>query len=292
MSRSFVPRRSVLRGALGAGALAAAAGPLAACAPGSSGSEPRKLTGTPSASAKGEITIWNRSGDLFKVFDAAIDAFRKAYPDIKVNHQAVDIDAKLANTLISGTDLPDGSFWDDAKIGGQAEHLYDLTDLIAPYRDKTSAYKLSVNTVGGRIYGVPWDLDPGLLWYREDLLEDAGVDPAGLKTYDDLLAAARSLREKNPKARPLHMEKDPFLGQLWLEMLAGQQGTSLADADGQVRLDSRSTATSSTGYATPSTTTWSPTPSTSSRPTSPPWRTVSRHWSPGRCGGPSPRSNC
>ncbi|CAM5707773.1 hypothetical protein SVIOM342S_09983 [Streptomyces violaceorubidus] len=57
------------------------------------------------------------------------------------------------------------------------EHLYDLTDLIAPYRDKTSAYKLSVNTVDGRIYGVPWDLDPGLLWYREDLLEDAGVDP-------------------------------------------------------------------------------------------------------------------
>lgn len=209
MSRSFVPRRSVLRGALGAGALAAAAGPLAACAPGSSGSEPRKLAGTPSASAKGEITIWSRSGDLFKVFDAAIDAFRKAYPDIKVNHQAVDIDAKLANTLISGADLPDGSFWDDAKIGGQAEHLYDLTDLIAPYRDKTSAYKLSVNTVDGRIYGVPWDLDPGLLWYREDLLEDAGVDPAGLKTYDDLLAAARALREKNPKARPLHMEKDP-----------------------------------------------------------------------------------
>ncbi|CAM5707747.1 hypothetical protein SVIOM342S_09982 [Streptomyces violaceorubidus] len=34
------------------------------------------------------------------------------------------------------------------------------------------------------------------------------------------------------------MEKDPFLGQLWLEMLAGQQDR-LADADGQVRLDSK-----------------------------------------------------
>lgn len=240
MPRPTVDRRRVLRGALGAGAAAVAAGPLAACAPGSSGSsEPRRLSATPSASARGEITIWNRSGDLFKVFDAAIAAFRKAYPDVKVNHQAVDIDAKLANTLITGTDLPDGSFWDDAKIGSQAEHLYDLTDLIAPYRARTSAYKLSVNTVDGRIYGVPWDLDPGLLWYREDLLEDAGVDPAGLRTYDDLLTAARALKEKNPAARPLHMEKDPFLGQLWLEMLAGQQGTSLADAQGRVRLDSR-----------------------------------------------------
>ncbi|GAA2873775.1 ABC transporter substrate-binding protein [Streptomyces mexicanus] len=237
MPSPSVPRRSVLRGALGAGALVAA-GPLAGCAPGTTGSRPRKLSGTPSASAKGEITIWNRSGDLFKVFDKAIDAFRKAHPNVTVHHLAVDIDSKLANTLITGTDLPDGSFWDDAKIGSQAEHLYDLTDLIAPYRTQTSAYKLSVNTVDGRIYGVPWDLDPGLLWYREDLLEDAGVDPAGLKTYDDLLAAARSLKEKNPAARPIHMEKDPFLGQLWLEMLANQQGTSLADAQGKVRLDS------------------------------------------------------
>ncbi|MBW8086495.1 extracellular solute-binding protein [Streptomyces hygroscopicus subsp. hygroscopicus] len=239
MSRPSVPRRSVLRGALGAGALAVGAGPLAACAPGSTGGEPRKLTATSSASAKGEITIWSRSGDLYKVFDAAIDTFRRAHPHVTVHHQAVDIDAKLANTLITGADLPDGSFWDDAKIGGQAEHLYDLTDLIAPYRKDTSPYKLSVNTVDGRIYGVPWDLDPGLLWYREDLLEDAGVDPAGLATYDDLLDAARALKEKNPKAGPIHLEKDPFLGQLWLEMLANQQGTSLADAKGALRLDSK-----------------------------------------------------
>ncbi len=137
MSRPSVPRRSVLRGAVGFGA-AAGLGSLTACAPGATRSEPRKLTGTPSASVKGEVTIWNRSGDLFKVFDAAIDEFRKAHPNVKVNHQAVDIDAKLANTLITGADLPDGSFWDDAKIGGQAEHLYDLTDLIEPYRKDTS----------------------------------------------------------------------------------------------------------------------------------------------------------
>ncbi|GAA3117067.1 sugar ABC transporter substrate-binding protein [Nonomuraea salmonea] len=208
--------------------------------PGGTGAEPSKLTKpTATASAaKGEITIWNRSGDLFKVFDAAIGEFRKAYPNVKVNHQAVDIDAKLANTLISGTDVPDGSFWDDAKIGGQAEHLFDLTDLIAPYKDQTSAYKLSVNTVDGKIYGVPWDLDPGLLWYREDILEDAGVDPAGLATYDDLLAAARTVKEKDPKTKPIHLEKTPFLSQLWLEMLANQQGTSLTDAQGKLRLDS------------------------------------------------------
>ncbi len=239
MSTPPIARRGFLKGALGVGALAAT-GSLAACAPGGTGAAPSKLA-APSASAssvKGEITIWNRSGDLFKVFDAAIGKFRAAYPGVTVNHQAVDIDAKLANTLISGTGVPDGSFWDDAKIGGQAEHLFDLTDLIAPYRDRTAPYKLSVNTVGGKIYGVPWDLDPGLLWYREDILEDAGVDPAGLATYDDLVTAARTVKEKDPTTKPIHLDKDPFLGQLWLEMLANQQGTSLTDAQGKLRLDS------------------------------------------------------
>jgi lactose/L-arabinose transport system substrate-binding protein len=239
MSTPPIARRGFLKGALGVGALAAT-GSLAACAPGGTGAAPSKLA-RPSASAssvKGEITIWNRSGDLFKVFDAAIGKFRAAYPGVTVNHQAVDIDAKLANTLISGTGVPDGSFWDDAKIGGQAEHLFDLTDLIAPYRDRTAPYKLSVNTVDGKIYGVPWDLDPGLLWYREDILEDAGVDPAGLATYDDLVTAARTIKEKDPTTKPIHLDKDPFLGQLWLEMLANQQGTSLTDAQGKLRLDS------------------------------------------------------
>ncbi|WP_182903512.1 ABC transporter substrate-binding protein [Microbispora sp. H10830] len=241
MTPSPMDRRGFLKGALGVGALAAAGGALTACAPGTGGAAAPSRLAKPSASAtaaKGEITVWNRSGDLFKVFDAAIGRFREAYPGVKVNHMAVDIDAKLANTLISGTDVPDGSFWDDAKIGGQAEHLYDLSDLITPYRDQIAPYKLSVNTVAGKIYGVPWDLDPGLLWYREDILQEAGVDPAGLATYDDLLTAARTVRDKFPKTKPIHLDKSPFLGQLWLEMLANQQGTSLTDAQGKLRLDS------------------------------------------------------
>ncbi|WP_033337822.1 extracellular solute-binding protein [Catenuloplanes japonicus] len=234
---SALTRRSLLRGAAGAGALAAAGGALAACG-GTDNSSPTALTASDSGPLSGSITIWSRSGDLFKVFDAAIAKFRAANPGVTVDHQAVDIDAKLANTLISGAGVPDGSFWDDAKIAGQAEHLYDLSALIAPYRDQIAPQKLSVNTVDGKVFGVPWDLNPGLLYYRADLLEQAGVDPAGLATYDDLLTASRALRERNAQAKPIHLDADPFLGQLWLEMLANQQGTSLSDDKGALRLDS------------------------------------------------------
>ncbi|GAA5160890.1 MULTISPECIES: ABC transporter substrate-binding protein [Amycolatopsis] len=189
-------------------------------------------------SPKGEITIWDRSGDLFKVFDAAIKKFTEKYPGVTVHHEAVDIDSKLQNTLITGTDVPDGVFLDDAKVGGYVDHLWNLKDVLAPYVKDIAKQKVGVNTVNGGIYGVPFDLDPGLLFYNAKALSAAGIDPNGIKTYDDLLAAARKYQQYKPGAKPIHLEQDSFNSQLQLEMFASQFGTSLAGADGALRLNS------------------------------------------------------
>ncbi|WP_291054379.1 extracellular solute-binding protein [Herbiconiux sp.] len=189
-------------------------------------------------SPSGEITIWDRSGDLFEVFDEAIAAFNEKYPDVTVNHESVDIDAKLQNTLITGTDVPDGVFLDDAKIAGLSDYLWDLSDVLAPYSEEIAPQKLDVNSVDGGIYGVPFDSNPGLLYYNATALEAAGIDATAITTYDELLDAARAYKQAVPSAAPIHLEQSPFLSQLQLEMYASQLGTSLADADGQLRLDS------------------------------------------------------
>lgn len=189
-------------------------------------------------SPSGEITIWNRSGDLFKVFDAVIDDFNEKYPDITVNHEAVDIDAKLQNALITGTDVPDGVFLDDAKVAGFSEYLWNLNTVMEPYVVDIAPQKTEVNTVDGALYGVPFDLDPGLLFYNEAALSEAGVDATQIETYDDLLEAARQYKAARPESGPIHLEQSGFLGQLQLEMYASQFGTSLADDNGELRLDS------------------------------------------------------
>ncbi|GAB4004314.1 sugar ABC transporter substrate-binding protein [Glycomyces albus] len=221
---------------------AAAALTLAACGPdissGEDSGESDALQAPTAEQPSGEITIWDRSGDLFEVFEGVIDDFNEVYPDIEVNHVAVDIDAKLQNTLITGTDVPDGVFLDDAKIGGFSEYLWDLGDVLEPYEADIAPQKLDVNTIDGGIYGVPFDLDPGLLFYNAAALEDAGVDATAIETYDDLLQAARDYQEAVPGSAPIHLEQSPFLAQLQLEMFAGQLGTSIADADGELRLDS------------------------------------------------------
>lgn len=189
-------------------------------------------------SPSGEITIWDRSGDLFEVFDAAIEDFNEVYPDVEVNHVAVDIDAKLQNTLITGTDVPDGVFLDDARVAGFADYLWNLNEVLEPYAEDIAPQKVEVSTLDGATYGVPFDLDPGLLYYNETALSGAGVEVSSIETYDDLLDAARQYKQARPDSGPIHLEQSGFLGQLQLEMFASQQGTSLADADGQLRLDS------------------------------------------------------
>jgi ABC-type glycerol-3-phosphate transport system substrate-binding protein len=215
---------------------------LAACGPEVSGGDDTGDAGTLRApdveQPAGEITIWDRSGDLFEVFEAVIDDFNAVYPDITVNHVAVDIDARLQNTLITGADVPDGVFLDDAKVGGYAEYLWDLSDVLAPYLDDIAPQKVEVNSVDGGIYGVPFDFTPGLLFYNAAALDAAGVDVSAIETYDDLLDAARAYKAAKPESGPIHLERSEFLGQLQLEMYAGQLGTSLADADGELRLDS------------------------------------------------------
>jgi lactose/L-arabinose transport system substrate-binding protein len=186
----------------------------------------------------GEITIWDRSGDLYEVFDAVIDDFEAKYPEITVNHEAVDINAKLQNTLITGTDVPDGVFLDDALVGGYAEHLWDVTDVLEPYVDDIAPQKIDATTVADGIYGVPFDLNPGLLYYNAAALEAVGIDATTIETYDDLLAAAKEYQAAKPGSKPIHLEQSPFLGQLQLEMYASQLGTSIADSDGDLRLDS------------------------------------------------------
>ncbi|GHO78666.1 sugar transporter [Ktedonobacter sp. SOSP1-85] len=232
-----ISRRSFLKTSATMGALAAAGSfGLAACnSPSASGTATGNATAT-----EGTITIWDRSGDLFQVFDATIATFNKKYPKIKVKHVSVDVDSKLPTTLNTGVNVPDGSFYEDTNLPVLASHYYDITDWIQPYTKDIVPFKLRVNTHNDRVVGIPWDLDPGLLYYREDMLQAAGISPDSIQTYDDLLEAAHKVQDKfGPKCKPIHLEQDPGLTQLWVEMFANQQGASMVDASGKLQLNSQ-----------------------------------------------------
>jgi multiple sugar transport system substrate-binding protein len=53
---------------------------------------------------------------------------------------------------------------------------------------------IETSTYNGKIYGVPWYSDAGLLYYRKDLLDKAGLKPP--KTWDELRDQAAKVREQ------------------------------------------------------------------------------------------------
>lgn len=102
--------------------------------------------------------------------------------------------------------------------------------------EKAEHFKGTIETVTykNKMYGVPWYVDGGLLYYREDLLKKHGVAPP--KTWDDLIAGADKIlkAENNPKLNGfLFQAKQAEVLVCDLVEFLGSQGAVL-DADGKV----------------------------------------------------------
>lgn len=71
------------------------------------------------------------------------------------------------------------------------DHLLDLK----PYSQGVEARHFPAivanNTVDGKLLGMPWYIDAGLLYYRKDLLQKHGLTPPA--TWDELAASARQV---------------------------------------------------------------------------------------------------
>ncbi|MFZ5915993.1 MAG: ABC transporter substrate-binding protein [Chloroflexota bacterium] len=93
--------------------------------------------------------------------------------------------------------------------GDLAEHLVDLYEYGA---DKAAAEHFPAiiknNTVDGKLVGIPWFTDAGLLFYRTDLLEKYGYagPPA---TWEELTEMAQTIQDGERAANP------DFWGYVW-----------------------------------------------------------------------------
>lgn len=127
--------------------------------------------------------------------------------------------------------------------GDLAEHLIDLYEYgagdVAPEHFPAI---IQNNTVDGRLVGIPWFTDAGLLYYRTDLLEKYGYDGPP-KTWDELEAMAQTIQEGEREANP------DFWGFVWqgnayegltcdaLEWIASHGGGTIINPDGEITIN-------------------------------------------------------
>jgi ABC-type glycerol-3-phosphate transport system substrate-binding protein len=184
--RQFLRRSGVA--ALG---LSAGTGLLAACetTPSSSGSGQDRTPVT--------ITVWDYYGSTTPV-KPALAGFKRKYPWITVNYQALDwdtINTKFTVSVSSGV-APDVATLDMTWIPTYAATglLMDLSKVSGnnlngkPVKDQYSAAQLSAMSFEGRTVTMLFDEDCYALYYRRDIFEQKGISVP--TNWDELRAAA------------------------------------------------------------------------------------------------------
>lgn len=189
-----------------------------------------------------KLTIWAWD-EAFNVKAAkeAGEIYMNNHPDAEVEVVAMaqdDIVEKL-NTALSAElyeGLPDIVLIEDYKapryLTAYQDEFADLSD-IAQAEDFAD-YKTTANQVDGRIYGIPFDSGVAAVFYRTDLIGQAGYSQEDMQnlTWEEYIEIGRAVREKTGKYL---CTLDPGdIGQI--RMMMQSAGTWYTDAEGNVSI--------------------------------------------------------
>jgi trehalose/maltose transport system substrate-binding protein len=205
-----------------------------------------------SAHAQDTITLkifLGSVGDI-KKDQEQLDRFTKANPNIKVEtvlapQSATDILGVIQQFLGAKSSDVDVIQFDTIWPGILAPNMVDLGPYIKDAKVDTSAFYPALynnNIVDGKVVGVPWFTDAGLLYYRTDLLKKYGYDKPPT-TWDELEKMATKIQEGEKAAN-----KD-FWGYVWqgnsyegltcdaLEWQASNGGGYIVEKDGTISVN-------------------------------------------------------
>ena len=171
-------------------------GMLSACANGTGGtpgpnpSAPSPSEGAAPADISGDLLFW--MGDT-PLAPAIIEGFNALYPKVNVSYEVVGLDAPDKLSL----DGPAGMGPDVLAIGDSTVSAAVADGLLEPFpaglqakvEDVVLEAALSTSIVGGRLYGVPYSMEPVVFFYNKDLVDGP---PA---SFEDIIEFAKTFND-------------------------------------------------------------------------------------------------
>ncbi|MFF9077096.1 ABC transporter substrate-binding protein [Streptomyces sp. NPDC014735] len=151
----------------------------------------------------GRITVWS--------WTTAAEALRGIVPSFERDNPGIEVDIQ---------DVGNPAIWDKITVGlassgkGLADVLHVGVDYLPGYLEKFPDGLANLSRLGADRYksdfaqglwptvigkdkaahALPWEVNPLGLFYRQDYFEKAGVDPAAISSWDDLIAAGPKIR--------------------------------------------------------------------------------------------------
>ena len=152
------------------------------------------------ALAAGDLVISANTSDAAPraAFEAVVDKFKAANPDINVQFNVIEHEAyktAIRNFLVAD-EGPDVGFWfaGNRMAGFVEDGLFaDISDVWADNGlASTMASTMPSITFGGKQYGLPYSYYQWGVYYRSDVFEANGI--AVPNTFDELLGACQTLK--------------------------------------------------------------------------------------------------
>lgn len=147
--------------------------------------------------------------DGFPDFDSSLKVLLPGFEKdtgIKVDYlmnNHGDHHTKLTTNLATGSGAGDVIVVDVEKIGPfvASGGLVNLSEKygVDKYEERFAAYAWAQGKgADGNMYGIPVDLGPGVMYYRTDVFESAGVDVnEAIKDWDSYIKAGETLKKQN-----------------------------------------------------------------------------------------------
>jgi raffinose/stachyose/melibiose transport system substrate-binding protein len=153
-----------------------------------------------SASAETVIKILHIQSNpqIRAIWQEAAKQYESAHPGLKVEFDYLENEAFKAKlpTLLQSKDRPSAFHsWGGGVMYEQVSSgiCKDVTKQVAEegFRDTFYPATLQNFTVDGKVYGLPNDAAPIVLWYNKELCQKAGVDPAKIQSWEDFVDAVK-----------------------------------------------------------------------------------------------------
>lgn len=157
----------------------------------------------PDAEVTGEITVWS--------WDVAATALKRLATSYSAEHpgttiKVVDIGYdnaydKMSVSLQAGSGLPDVITVETDRMPAYVSQFpKGFTDLAPLINNDTKEFDQSKvaasSDADGRLLSMPWDSGTVGLFVRTDYFKEVGIDPASIKTWDELVGAGETIKKQ------------------------------------------------------------------------------------------------
>lgn len=145
-----------------------------------------------------ELYMLQYKVEIHDALQAAVDRYMEMYPNVNITLETVgggdDIGVVYKSKAAAGQ-MPDiFNTIGPEECGLYMEYLEDLSD--QPWVEHANAGMLDLNTIDGKVYGLPMSAEAFGLVYNKAIFEAAEIDTATLNSYDAIDSAFATLQAK------------------------------------------------------------------------------------------------